>query len=62
MPKYKILKKNGIILAQSLDDSDAKEIIFSLIKDSFGVVPCTISAIDSEDALSQFEMKESMGL
>ncbi len=57
---YKILKKGEFCFAQSLEDPDAKDIIFSLIQDSFGIESLSILAINSEEALEQYHMGKEM--
>lgn len=59
---FKILKKGDFYLSECIDLPEAKEVIYSLVLDHFGVEPCVISAFDGEEALHLYHMTKKLPL
>lgn len=56
LKKYKILKKGDFKMPLSLEEKDAKEVMFSLVQDGFSVEPNIFRALNDADALDKFDL------
>ncbi|WP_108652512.1 hypothetical protein [Dongshaea marina] len=57
--RYVFLTKDDVTVPQSLEDTDAGEILISLLRQGFTLSPYQVMATDAKDAIAISEFKKS---